>query len=334
MAIASIGTACVVAAAGCGGGGAAASGGSGTSTGAGAGSGGSGHPTFELITKSNSSPYWLAVRNGADAAAKKLGVNLKFQAPSKEVQLQRQVTMVNNAITAHVDGLILAAQQPAALTGPVKRAEKAGIPVVTIDSGVKKEVAESFIATSNVKAAENLAKFSVKHANSKGPYGIVDFNKVATTGQERPKGFKMGMSNASGYSLIGLQISKNDIGKAKREAAAMMQSHPDLAMIFGANDRSALGVGEAVKAAGKSDQVYVAGFDADAGELPLIKSGVIDASVLQSPRSMGSKAVHELVKIKHGKSVPHRVETPYFILTPKNIDTQKAKSFIKQYVSK
>lgn len=289
--------------------------------------------TFELITKSNDSPYWLAVRDGANAAAKKLGnVKVKFQAPAHETDLQQQLSMFNNAVTAHVDGIILAAQQPAALTGPVKNAQQGGIPVITVDSGVKKGVAKEFLATSNVKAAATLAKQTAKLAGGKGKYGIVDFNQVATTGQERPQGFKQGMKGFPNFSFVGMQLSHNDISKAKSEAANMIASNPDLKLIFGANDRSAVGVGQAVQNAGKKDSIVVAGFDADLGEINQIKQGIVKASVLQSPYQMGYQGVMNMVKVKQGKQVPKQIDTPFFIVTPKNVGTAKAVKFIKQYI--
>lgn len=295
--------------------------------------GADGSYTFELITKSNDSPYWLAVRDGAQDAAKKLGnVTIKFQAPAHETDLKQQLSMFNNAVTAHRDGIILAAQQPAALTGPVKQAQQAGIPVITVDSGVKKGVAKQFLATSNVKAAATLAEQTAKLAGGKGKYGIIDFNKVATTGQERPKGFKQGMKKFPDFQFVGMQLSHNVISKAKSEAANMIASHPDLNLIFGANDRSAVGVGQAVQNAGKKGSIVVAGFDADLGEIKQIKKGIVKASVLQSPYQMGYQAVQNMVKLKKGKDIKQHIDTPFFIVTPKNVDTDKAVKFIKQYI--
>lgn len=289
---------------------------------------------FELITKSNASPYWLAVKAGADAAAKKLGnVTVTFEAPASGTDLSQQISMVNNAVTAKVDGIILAAQQPAALVGPVKSAQSQGVPVITVDSGVSPNVAKSFLATSNVGAAAALAKYAVTKVLKKtsGEYGIIDFNQVASTGRERPQGFKQGMAAFPGFKFVGMQISNNIVSQAKAETEAMLQAHPGITMMFGANDRAALGTAEGVVAAHKQASVVVVGFDADLGEVPLVKQNVLRASVLQSPRSMGQQAVDEMVKIKNGQSVPKQVNTPYFILTPQNISSAKAKSFLAQY---
>jgi ribose transport system substrate-binding protein len=289
------------------------------------------HYHFELITKSNASPYWLAVKAGADAAAKKLGDTVSFEAPASGTDLSEQISMFNDAVTSHVSGIILAAQQPTPLAGPVEKAIKAGIPVVTVDSGVSPPVSDSFEATSNIKAGAQICEYGAKLAGGKGEYGIIDFNEISSTGRERPEGCKDGMKKFPNFKFIGMQISNNSIAKGKAEAEAMLEAHPHINLMFGANDRAALGAAEAVQALHKVSTVTVVGFDADLGEVPLIREGVIKASQLQSPYTMGYLAVENLVKIKEGKSVPKRIDTPTMIVTPKTVDTTKAKEFLAQY---
>lgn len=297
----------------------------------GSGSSGAKSYTFELITKSSASPYWLAVKQGADAAAKKLGnVTVKFEAPASGTDLAAQINMVNEAVVAHVNGIILAAQSPTGLVGPVRHAQASGVPVITVDSGVTPNIAKSFLATSNVGSSAALAKYTARLAGGRGQYGIVDFNEVSSTGIARPKGFKQGMASFPGFSFVGQQISNNDVATARAEAAAMIQSHPGLNLIFGANDRSALGVAEAAQAAGR--KLVVAGFDADLGEINYIKSGVISASVLQSPYTMGYQGVMEMVDVMNHKAVPKRVNTPYLIVTKANVGTPAAIKAIQQYI--
>ncbi|MCL8207775.1 MAG: substrate-binding domain-containing protein [Actinomycetia bacterium] len=290
------------------------------------------HYVFELITKSNASPYWLAVKDGADAAAKKVGATVHFEAPASGTDLATQISMVNNAAASHVDGIILAAQNPSALVAPVQAAEKDGIPVVTVDSGISPNIADSFLATSNVASSAALAKYVAKLAGNHGAYAIIDFNEESSTGIARPKGFRQGMSAIPGMSYVGMQIGNNSIPLSTQEALTLLESHPEINVMFGANDRSALGVAAAVQQLHKVGKVVVAGFDADLGEVDLIKSGVIAASVLQSPYDMGYQAVMELVKIKHHEAVPKRVDTPYMIVTPQNVNTPAAVRFIKQYI--
>ncbi|MGC9270682.1 substrate-binding domain-containing protein [Acidiphilium sp.] len=289
------------------------------------------HYHFELITKSNASPYWLAVRDGADAAAKKFGVSVSFEAPASGLDLAGQIGMVNNAVTAGTDGLILAAQNPQALLKPVKSALAHHIPVVTVDSGLSPNIADCFLATSNIGAAAALAKYTAQHLmHGKGQYAIVDFNHTASTGIARPKGFMLGMKSFTAIKRMGpIEYSQNDVSTGLRIATTMLTQYPKLAVIFGANDRAALGPAEAVQRA--HSKVRVVGFDADLGEIAYVKSGVIQASILQSPYDMGYYAVVALLDKIAGKTLPKRIATPYFLLTPKNLATSKATAAIRQY---
>lgn len=290
------------------------------------------HYNFELITKSNASPYWLAVKDGADAAASKFGVSVNFEAPASGTDLATQIGMVNQAVVRHVDGIILAAQTPDGLLAAVNQAIAAKIPVVTVDSGVTPNVADSFLATSNTASSAALAKYTAKLAGGKGQYAIIDFNEISSTGIARPKGFRQGMASFPQFSFVGQKISNNSIATGRAEAAALIQSHPQLNLIFGANDRAALGAAEAVQAANKVGTIVVAGFDADLGEVNLIKQGVISAAILQSPYQMGYQAVQDLIAIKGGKTVAKRVITPYAMATKENIATPEVVAAIKQYI--
>lgn len=289
------------------------------------------HYHFTLITKSNASPYWLAVREGADAAAKKFGVSVAFEAPASGTDLAAQIAMVNNAVTGGTNGLVLAAQNPQALLGPVKSALAQHVPVVTVDSGLSPNIADCFLATSNVGAAAALAKYTAEHLmDRKGEYAIVDFNHTASTGIARPKGFIQGMKSFSDIKKMGpTQYSNNDVSAGLRIATTMMTQYPHLNVIFGANDRAALGPAEAVQRA--HGKVKVVGFDADLGEIALIKAGIIQASILQSPYDMGYYAVVALLDQLDGKKLPKRINTPYYLLTPHNLQTKAATAAIRQY---
>lgn len=289
------------------------------------------HYHFTLITKSNASPYWLAVRQGADAAAKKFGVSVAFEAPASGTDLSAQIGMVNNAVTGGTDGLILAAQNPQALLKPVRSALSNHIPVVTVDSGLSPNISDCFLATSNIGAAAALAKYTAEHLmDKKGEYAIVDFNHTASTGIARPKGFMEGMKPYPDIKKMGpIQYSNNDVSAGLRIATTMLTQYPNLKVIFGANDRAALGPAEAVQR-GHSN-VKVVGFDADLGEIALIKAGIIQASILQSPYDMGYYAVVALLDKLDGKTLPKRINTPYFLLTPSNLDSSAATAAIQQY---
>lgn len=292
------------------------------------------HYHFDLITKSNASPYWLAVREGADAAGKKFSVSVSFDAPRTGTDLAAQIAMVNNAVTAAPNGIILAAQNPKALLGPVRKALKHHIPVVTVDSGLSPNVADCFLATSNIAAAADLAKYAAEHLmNRTGQYAIVDPNHTASTNIERPAGFMKGMKAYSAIKKMGpIQYAQNSVSRGIGIATNLLTQYPKLKMIFGVNDRSALSAAEAIQR--KHANVKVVGFDADLGEIKFVKSGILKASILQSPYDMGYYAVVALLDEIAGKSIPKRIDTPYFLLTSSNLHTSEATQAIRQYAPK
>ncbi|WRS30782.1 substrate-binding domain-containing protein [Actinomycetaceae bacterium MB13-C1-2] len=288
---------------------------------------------FQVITLSNASPYWLAVRDGAEKAAEELGnIEIRFDAPKEDSELAQQIEIFNNAITADVDGILLAAQNPEALVEPIERAQAAGIPVVTIDSGVDPNVADSYLATDNVAAAEELAIYMAGLMDESGKYAIVNSSMQFTSGIERPKGFDKGMEQFANIESVGMQLSNSDMAKAQEQAANFMQANPDLGLIFGANDRSAIGVGNAIQAAGKGDEVLTASFDVNENLIAFMRDGVLQASLLQSPFGMGEMGVGVLMDIFDGKTVEKVIATPTFILTPENLDSEEAISAIQQYM--
>jgi ribose transport system substrate-binding protein len=207
----------------------------------------------------------------------------------------------------------------------------AKIPVVTVDSGLSPNISDSFLATDNVGAAAAVAKYAATHLmNKKGEYGIIDFNHTASTGILRPEGFKKGMKQFPNIKMVGkVEYSQNSISTGESEANNMIVQYPNMKVIFGANDRSALGPAEAV--ASSNSKVKLVGFDADLGEIKFIKNGIIQASILQSPYDMGYYGVTELIDLHEGKSVPKLVNTGFYLLTPKNLGTSKATKAIQQY---
>ncbi len=291
--------------------------------------------TIEFIPSSNATPYFLREYAGVKAEAKKFGYKTAFQAPSVSVHVGKQIGMVYTAITRKVDGIILVPYSPTALLPPVKKAMAAGIPVVATDSTLTPMDAVTFTAVPNKKAAGAVANYAAKMVDGKGEYAIIDYNLSTTSGRARRDGFKEAMAKYPGMKFAGLRISHSIPQTALNEATAMLESNPKINVIFGANDRSALGVAEAVKRLHLKNKVVVVGFDADLGEINYIKSGYIKASVLQSPVTMGKTAVDVLHDIFTGKTkTPAKyLPLPFHVVTSKNYNDPKSIDAIQQYIA-
>ncbi|MCL6443762.1 MAG: substrate-binding domain-containing protein [Alicyclobacillus sp.] len=291
------------------------------------------HFTFEFIPQA-SVPFYISVQKGLDDAATQAGnISIRYEAPSSMTDLATQLSMFNSAVASHVDGIILAPQSPKAFVEPIKKAIKAGIPVICVDTGVTPNVASSYIATSNTDAAKKLAVYMASLVHGKGTEAVINFNHSSSTAIERQTGWEIGMKAFPKMRYLGAQLSNDDPGQAQSEAQNFYQRNPNINIIFGTNDLDAVGAANFVKRAKLKGKLLVAGFDADAGEIEYVKQGYIAASVLQYPYEMGRQAVEELLALKAGKHIPKVVYTKTFIVTPQNVNSREAINAISQYIA-
>ncbi|MHB8293233.1 MAG: sugar ABC transporter substrate-binding protein [Acidimicrobiales bacterium] len=288
--------------------------------------------TIEFIPSSNATPYFLDEYIGVKQAAAKYGYKTLFQAPSVSQNVSTQIGMVRTAVTRGVSGIILVPYSPTALVAPAMAAEAAHIPVIATDSSLNGNAAKTFIAVPDVNAAESVAKYAAKKVHGRGEYAIIDYNLSTTSGQQRRTGFETAMKKYPNMKFAGLQISNSVVQTALQETTTLIERNPGLNVVFGANDRSAIGAAEAVQRLHDQNKVVVVGFDADLGEINLIKSGVIKASALQSPILMGYRAVEALRAVWAGKTLPKFEPLPYHVVTSTNVTSAASVAAIQQYL--
>lgn len=291
----------------------------------------SGPKTVEFIPTSNSTPYFLDVYAGVKREDAKLGYKSVFQAPSVSADVSTEINLVREAVSSKVNGIVLVPYSPTALVAPAEAAEKAGIPVIAADSSLNAG-AKTFVAVNDVKGAQAIAKWAATFVHGKGQYAIIDYNLSTTSGIDRRNGFESEMKNYPGMKFVGLQISNSVVQTALQETTTLLEQHPNVNVIFGANDRSALGVAEAVARMKLQNKVTVVGFDADLGEITYIKSGVIKASCLQSPVLEGEESVLALRQAWAGKKLPSFEPLPFHIVTYKNYNSATSIAAIRQYL--
>jgi ribose transport system substrate-binding protein len=274
-----------------------------------------------LIVKSVDSEYWLTVKAGAEKAAKELGVNLSFKGAPTETDIAGQVGIVENSIDQKVNAIVLAASDTKALVPPVEKAVNAHIPVVTVDSGVDSDKAESFIATDNVKAAEIAAKTLAYMSGKKGDVAVINFVPGAATAVMREQGFKDGLKQYPDMKIAAIQYSQSDKARALDITNDILTGHPNVVGLFGANNRSALGAAQAIKQKGLAGKVKIVAFDADPDEIKALQDGTIQALIVQNPFKMGYEGVENAVKAIKGEPIEKRVDTGVTVVTKDNFNS-------------
>lgn len=295
-----------------------------SSANSGEGDGGSadGQKYVAIISKGYQHEFWKTVEKGAEKAGEEANLKVTFEGPDNETMVDKQIEMVENAITKKADVIMLAPLDSKALLPVVQKAEEKGIPVITFDSNLESEIQKSFIATDNKAVGAIAAKETAKLIGDTGEVAIVAHNEGTSTAQERRDGFKEEIeANHPNIKIVSIQYSDGDHAKALSKATDIMTSNPNLKAIYGTNEGAAIGVATAVKEKGKTDTVKVIGVDSSDQEIKFLEEGVITGFVVQNPYNMGYLGVKASADLLDGKTIEKRIDTGATYVNKDNLNS-------------
>ena len=279
--------------------------------------------------KGLSHSFWVTVKKGAEDAGKALDVDVIWKGPAVETDIAGQIAILEDYINKKVDAIVLAACDTKALIPVVEKANRAGIKVITIDSGLDSDIPLSFIATDNVAAAEKAADALAGLIQKKGKVACIPFVPGAGTSIMRENGFKQGLKKYPDIKLVAVQYSQSDVATAMNVMEDILTAHPDLDGVFAANEAGTIGVVQALVARNKAGgKVNVVGFDAAKNEIDALKSGDVQALIVQNPYKMGYKGVEMAVATLHGKTIPKRIDTGVYVVTKKNLNSPEIQKLL------
>lgn len=267
-----------------------------------------------LITMDSIDQHWISLNEGAQKAAGELGVEVTFMSPNTKDDAQ-QIECVNNAVAGKYDAIIVAANGPDAISSALQEAISSGIKVVYVDSPANVE-AEATFSTDNVAAGTTAGKEMLKALNdagvTSGDIGIVNVNAATQSTVDREEGFRKAFEGTD-FNLLETQYGEGDAAKSQTIAENYITQN--VVGIFGCNEGSTTGTGNAIKASGNSAIVGV-GFDKSDAIMNLIGDGHLLCTMAQNPDVMGSMGVEACVKALEGESLGGTVtDTGVSVLT-------------------
>ena len=270
-----------------------------------------------LVTMDGLDNHWVNVDKGAKAAAGELGCKYQWMAPDKK-DTALQIEMLNNAIAAKPDAILVAAVDPNAIVSTLQQAQSAGIKIFYVDSTANFDAIASY-ATDNYAAAKKAGAEMLQGLKEKGitsgDIGIVAFSNATQTSVDREKGFRDAFSGTS-YKLLQTQYGNSEV--AASQAAAENFISQDVVGLYGNNEPGAVGVGDAV-AANKNWKGVAVGFDATKSSLDLVDSGSLYCIIAQQPQKMGDGAVRAAFNAVEGKDIGEKkVDTGSVVVTKDN----------------
>lgn len=272
--------------------------------------------------------FWLTVKAGADSAAKELNADIIWKGPAQETDIAGQIAIIEDYINKKVDAIVIAACDAKALIPVLQKAVESKIPVITIDSGIESDIALSLIATDNVNAARKGAQKLAELLNNKGDVACIPFVAGAATSNMREQGFKEELQKYPDMHLVATQYSQSEVATGMAVTEDILTSQKDLAGIFAANEAGAIGVAQALKSKNKIGKVKVVGFDAADNEIEELKTGVINALIVQDPFKMGYLGVKSAVDAKNGKPVEKKIDTGVYVITKENLNSPEIRKLL------
>lgn len=284
-------------------------------------------PTIALVVKTVNHPYFIDMQQGAEAAAKRLGIDLIVQGAEREVDVEKQMQIVENLIQKKVSAICLAPSGSRELVPAVVKANRAGIPVIVLDTRIDATVLRdaggkvaTFIGSDNFEGGKVAGIYIVEKLKGSGNVAILEGIPGHETGDARRRGFHSIVDQAPGIKVVASQTANWERDQGFNVFQNMLQSHRDVQALFACNDLMALGAIEAIASAGKTGQILVVGFDAVKDGRDAIRQGTMAASVAQHPDEMGSLGVENAYRILRGESVPENIPVKIELITKQNVD--------------
>lgn len=288
-----------------------------------------GAPRIALVLKTANNPFFIDMQKGAEDAAKKLGVNLIVQAAEREVDVEKQMQIIENLIQTKVAALCVTPSGSREIVPAIEKANRAGIPVVIVDTRVDpKAMSESsakiasFIGSDNYEGGKLAGEFIAKKLGGKGKVAVLEGIPGHETGDSRLKGFREALKATPEIEIVASQTANWERDQGFNVFQNILQSHPDVQAVFACSDLMALGAVEAIAAAKKTGQITVVGFDASDEARKAVLGGTMDATVAQSPADMGALAVENAYHLIKGEPVKDELVVPIKMITKENAATK------------
>jgi ribose transport system substrate-binding protein len=274
------------------------------------------------VMKTANNPFFIEMQKGAEAEARKLGVTLIVQAAEREVDVEKQMQIVENLIQTKIAALCVTPSGSREIVPAINKANAANIPVVIVDTRVdakalsdaKGKIA-TFIGSDNYEGGKLAGERIAKQLGGKGKVAVLEGIPGHETGDSRLKGFREALKATPGIEIVASQTANWERDQGFTVFQNILQSHPDVQALFACSDLMALGALEAIAAAKKTGQIIVIGFDASDEARKAVQNGTMDATVAQSPATMGAMAVQNAVHLIKGEPVKEEMVVPIKLIT-------------------
>lgn len=269
--------------------------------------------TLGLAVSTLQNPFFVSLRDGAQTAANRLGVELVVKDAADDVEQQK--TQVQELIDASVDAILINPVDGDAIVPAIEAANAANIPVLTIDRSASGGQIVSHIASDNLAGGRMAAEYLAESLGGTGK--VIELEGVPGTSaaQQRGAGFNEAIAESEGIEVIARQTANFNREEGKTVFAQLLDQYDEIDGVFAHNDEMILGAIEAAKEAGRAADIRFVGFDAVEDAVNAVESGDLLATIAQQPQEMGRLGVESAVKHLNGEDIPESVPVDLALIT-------------------
>ena len=268
--------------------------------------------------RDDTNDFWSSLISGCKMAAEEYGSKLEIMAPDKEENIEEQNRLLKAAIEKEPDAILFSPSSMSASDKLLKEAKEKGIRITYIDSYTDEELQDLTVATDNVEAGRRLGEYARTLLDKDSRLAIVSHVKGVSTAVEREQGFREGLGDYA-KNIVDVVYCNSLFEKSYELTNELMEKYPDLEMIAGMNEYSAVGVGRAVSDAGAKDRIAVVGVDCSQEAINLMEMGVYKGIIVQKAFRMGYMGVEETIHMLNGDAVAKNIDSGCELVTPDNM---------------
>lgn len=289
-------------------------------------SGKDGELNIAYIVKAKTDEFWTSMEKGAEAYAKEVGVNLEFQAPEKETDIEKQVQMVENAVIKGVDGIVLSVADSQALIPSIIKANEADIPVVLVNDTIDEDAleadgghVETYVGINQYDAAKLAGDYAAENITD-GKICYLEGISGVKAHEDRLLGF----ADAVDFDVLASQTAKCDRNEAFNVMQNVLSATPDVNVVWAINAEMGQGAIQAIEQGGFEGKVQVFDFDASSDDLAAIEAGTLVGTVAQYPEIQASTAIQCCIDAINGEELEAHTETKAQLITKDNLEEYRA----------
>ncbi len=283
-----------------------------------------------LITKTDTNPFFVKMKEGAEAKAKELGVTLKAYAGKIDGDHESQVAAVEACVADGAKGILITASDTKAIVDSVKAARDAGVLVIALDTPLDPiDAADATFATDNFLAGQLIGQWTKATLGDKAASAKIAMLDLGIAQPSvdvmRDQGFLSGMGidlgdpnkwgDESDPRIVGNEVTSGNEEGGLKAMEALLTKDPDINVVYTINEPSAAGAYEALKAAGKEKGVLIVSVDGGCPGVSNVKDGVIGATSQQYPLQMASLGVEAIAKFAADGTKPQPTQGKAFFDT-------------------